>query len=109
MKWEDLPFNLQVLISLPRALWSIPTPELRFIALKIEGARVSCRFGYDAPIDDDIFDLVSSAETYLYADYASTPGVSVTFTAEHVPQSQKRSLRDGEEWHYLRYERTTDG
>lgn len=105
---NGLPFRLRVLLNLSRALWEIPTPELRFITVKIDGGDVSARFGYDVPIDELVQELVSLAETELYADFASTPGVSITFRPEHVPQSEPRELRDGEEWYYLRYEPPAD-
>lgn len=99
----------EVLLHLARALWEIPTPELRFITLTVGEQRVDGRFGYDAPVDDDVRELVSLAETYLYADFASPPGVLVTFRPEHVPQDEPRELRDGEEWCYLRHEPPVDG
>lgn len=108
MNTRELPLRLQVLINLSRALWEVPTPELRFIALEIEDRRVNGRFGYDKPIDDEIFDLVSSAAGYLDADFPASDDVHVHFTAEHVPRTEPRTLRDGEEWYYLRYEPPVD-
>ncbi len=108
MRAAGVPPREEVLLSVPRALLEIPTPELRFIALDIRGGQVTGRFGYDAPLDEHVRGLVALAETRLYADFASRPDMWVTFGAEHVPQSEQRTLRDGEEWFYLRHEPPAD-
>ena len=104
---RDLPFDLQVLVNLPRALWDVPTPQLRFIALRFHDTGLAARFGYDVPIDDDIRELVALAETYLIADFHPTP--EIVFLPEFVPADERPALLDGEEWYYRRHEPPSDG
>jgi hypothetical protein len=92
------------MVELPmiRAMWEIPTKELRGVALQIKENRVLGRFLYEIPPGELEQELVDLCEFYLAIDLPDD--YDVEFTAEHLPIDQDRVNRDGEHWFYLRYE-----
>lgn len=89
-----------------RALWEIPTPDLRGIAVGPEdGVKVVARFYYDGPVTDRHRELVSLAETYLLADFSSE--MTSRFEAVQHPIPSRLDLGTLAWWVYLRWEVTS--
>jgi hypothetical protein len=103
---NDLPADLmsEVLTAMPRAMWEIPTPQLRAVSFSIRRTGVTGRFIYAEPPGSDEKELVSLFETHLYADFGDRPQFQVEFEAVHLPAGQDMTLRHGEQWFYLRNE-----
>lgn len=101
---RDLPEKLvlEVLASMSRAMWEVPTPPLRAVALDITRSGVRGRFLYAEPPTEDEIELVSLCETYFIADFPLQFGVA--FDVVFLPIHQQRTLRRGERWIYLRRE-----
>lgn len=101
---RDLPEKLvcEVLASMSRAMWEVPTPPLRGVALEIRRTGVRGRFLYAQPPTEVEAELVSLCETYFIADFP--PQFGVAFDAVHQPVHQQRTLHPGEQWVYLRCE-----
>lgn len=93
---------IQVEFPMIRAMWEIPTKELRGIALEIRPDGVRGRFLYEIAPGELEHELVQLCEFYLAIDVPDD--YDVDFTAEHLPMDQDRVTRDGERWLYLRYE-----
>lgn len=92
----------QVLASMSRAMWEVPTPPLRGVALDIRRTGVRGRFLYAQPPTEVEAELVSLCETYFIADFP--PQFGVAFDAVHQPVDQERTFYPGEQWVYLRCE-----
>lgn len=104
---RDVPeeLMLEVLASMSRALWEVPTPPLRAVTLNVTRAEVRGRFMYAEPPNEDEAELVSLCETYPVADSAGIrPQFGVEFSPVYVPVDQDRTLNVGEQWFYLRHE-----
>ena len=95
-------FRISVLLSLQRALWDIVTPDLRGVAVTPSSPIIRARFIYEA-VNPDLLELVSEAETTVYADFL--PPINVQFVGVSEPLPARRLLEAGEEWFYLRRER----
>lgn len=95
-----------VLLSMQQALRGLVTPGLRAVAVRWDGGVIAARFLFDHdPGEEDRADL-SLAETRVVADF--TPEHAVEFTANWLPRPMALLLNEGEEWVYLRKERTFD-
>lgn len=90
-----------MLLSAARALWEVPTPRLRAVAVAWDGERLRPRFIYESEPSEEERELVSLFGTYLVADF---PHHSADERVEVVPSSERRELLDGEAWVYLRHE-----
>lgn len=92
------------MVELPmiRAMWQIPTKELRGVALLIGETGVTGRFLYEKPPGELENELVSLCEFYLAIDVPDD--YDVDFRAEYVPMDQDLVSREGERWFFLRYE-----
>jgi hypothetical protein len=85
-----------------RALWEAPTPGLRAVAIGVRSGKIAADFLYDGPIDDEVREIVSTAEAYLIADMP--PTLPVQFQAVMCPTPFPRNLPGDLEWFYLRKE-----
>ncbi len=94
--------RVDVLLSMQRALWEIPTPELRGVVVGERAGAVAADFLYDGGVTDDQRELVSLAETYFLAD--CLPEVVVRFTAISCPVPERLDVRGLDAWVYLRWE-----
>ena len=91
----------EVLLSVGRTLWGIPTPELRTVAVSWQGSDIMLRFIYDKPVEYFERELASLCGTYTVADF---PTATVAEQAVHIAVPQALVLAEGEQWVYLRYE-----
>ena len=98
---DNLSLRLEVLLSAQRALWEVPTPALRAVAVAWDERWLRPRFVYDAPPSESEQELVSLFGTYLAADFVAH---MVDERYEVLPWPQPLNLRPGEDWVYLRYE-----
>lgn len=101
MSTEALPID-EVLLSMQRALWNVVTPDLRTVVVRVSGMDVHARFIYDQPITEEILELVEEADEEALADLPD--GSCTYFDAEYLPPTERREVRDGETWVYLRRE-----
>ena len=101
---DDVPEQLlfEVIVSMVRAFWEVPTAELRGVAVRINRADVAGRFMYEHPPGEVEEELVDLCEFYLSTDFPS--GYGIDFVAEQVPVERDLELRPGERWFYLRHE-----
>ncbi len=97
----DSPSQAEVLLAAGRALWEVPTPQLRAVAVAWDDRCLYPRFVYDGSPSDEERELVSVFGTYLVADFTT---LSVDESAEAVPYPSPLELRSGEVWVYPRYE-----
>jgi hypothetical protein len=92
-----------------RALWEIPTDDLRGVAVGgDDDSAIVARFFYDGPVTDLHSELVSLAETYLIADYAE-PLPTTRFEAVTHPSPAALDLGELTAWVYLRWEPSSWG
>lgn len=96
------PSQSDVLLSAARALWEVPTPGLRAVAVGWDEQWVRPRFIYEDEPSDEERELVSLFGTHLVADFSNH---KVEERVEVVPSSARLELLDGEAWVYLRHER----
>lgn len=101
---DDVPEQLlfEVIVSMVRAFWEVPTAELRGVALRINRAEVAGRFLYEHAPGEVEEELVDLCEFYLSTEFPS--GYGIDFVAEQVPVEGDLELRPGERWFYLRHE-----
>jgi hypothetical protein len=97
----DLPLRLRVLLSAGRALWEVPTPALRAVAVAWDEQWLRPRFVYDSEPTETERELVSLFGTCHVADFASH---RVDERIDVLPCPHPVDLNPGEEWLYLRYE-----
>ncbi len=90
-----------MLVYAARALWEVPTPRLRAVAVGWDEEWLRPRFVYDGEPSDVERELVSLFGTYLVADF---PDHKVRERVDVVPLPADRELLEGEAWVYLRYE-----
>lgn len=102
--WLGVP-RTDVLLFVQRALWEIPTADLRGVSVGVRERAISADFHYDGPISDQHRELVSEAETQLIADMP--PEVSVHFQAVSTPRPEPLSLDELSDWVFLRWEPTS--
>jgi hypothetical protein len=98
----DRDFRRSVFLSMQRALWDMVTPDLRVVAVQIEGKTIRVRFGYARPVTDFLRELVSEVETEVVADFLTD--VTTEFSAEFVPVGTSRVFPGDWWWAYLRRE-----
>lgn len=101
--WLGVP-RTDVLLFVQRALWQIPTPDLRGVSVGVRESAIRADFHYDGPVSDLHRDLVSEAETELIADLP--PEVTVRFQAVSTPRPEPLSLDGLSDWVFLRWEPT---
>ena len=99
--WAGVP-RQEALLSMQRALWQIPTPELRGVAIGERAGAVAADFLYDGEIADDQRELVSLAETYFMSD--CLPEVVVRFRAIATRAPEPLDMQGLDWWVYLRWE-----
>ena len=97
----DLSLRVEVLLSAQRALWEVPTPALRAVAVAWDEQWLRPRFVYDAALSENEQESVSLFGTHLVADFVVH---MVDERYEVLPWPQPLTLRPGEVWVYLRYE-----
>jgi hypothetical protein len=99
-----LDLRIEALLSIQRALWEKVTPDLRAVAMLIDGdaasGHVSARFLYEGAAGEVQRECVSIAEAEFAADFSQA--ISTDFVA--VEDVAERKLASGEEWVYLRWE-----
>jgi hypothetical protein len=98
---EPLPFRVEVLLSLQRALWDMVTPSLRGVAMRLEYPLIEVRLLFETVGDGERM-IASEVGANLVADFV--PPVDVYSTAVAVPVGTARGLTGDEEWVYLRRE-----
>lgn len=96
-----MPLRSQVLLSAMRALWQVPTPNLRGVAVSWDEQWLRPRFVYDAVPSDEERELASEAATEMVADFAAH---KVNENVEATPAPVPLALGSDEEWVYLRHE-----
>lgn len=96
------PSQGEVLLSAARALWEVPTPGLRAVAVGWDEQWLRPRFIYGEEPSDEERELVSLFGTFLVADFSEH---NVEERVDVVPSSGRLDLLDGEAWVYLRHER----
>jgi len=100
-EWGGVPRE-EALLSMLRALWQIPTPELRGVVIGEREGAVAADFLYDGEVTDDQRELVSLAETYFIADFL--PEVVVRFRAIATRAPEPLDMQGLDWWVYLRWE-----
>lgn len=101
MTTEALPFRVEVLLSLQRALWDMVTPSLRGVAMRLQYPLIEGRLIFEAVGEDERM-IAAEVGSYVIADFA--PPVDISFTAVAAPPETARELSADEEWVYLRRE-----
>lgn len=101
MTLDTVSLRVRVLLSAQRALWKVPTPALRAVAVAWDGQWLRPRFVYDAPPSENEQELVNLFGTEHVADFVSH---MVDERHEVLPWPQPLDLGTGEEWVYLRHE-----
>ena len=86
-----------------RALWLVPTPNLRAVAVSWDDHWLRPRFVYAAAPSDEERELASVAATEMVADFVAH---KIDEQLETLTSPLPLNLREGEEWVYLRYEPT---
>ena len=102
----ETDLRAEVLLSVSRALWGQVTPELRGVACRWTGnsaqdAAVQVKFIYERSPSELEIELVSEAESELWADF---PDGHVECSVLPYQGLLSRVLEQDEEWVYLRYE-----
>lgn len=103
--WMGVP-RADVQLLMQMALWQIPTPDLRGVAVGVRNDAIAADFHYDGPVTELHRDLVSDAETELIA--ALPRDVMVRFTAISTPAPGPLALGDLSWWMFLRWEPTAE-
>jgi len=102
MKFQELPFHVQILLSFQRALWDMVTPALRAVAVRPEGPIVRARFLYEMEPGEAEREIVAEVEAYVLADFDES--IDAKFQAEHLPTESIRVAEPDEQWVYRRCE-----
>jgi hypothetical protein len=100
-EWAGVP-RQDALLSMQRALWQIPTPELRGVVIGERAGAVAADFLYDGEICDNQRELVALAESCFFAD--CPPETVVQFRAVATRAPEPLDMRGLEDWVYLRWE-----
>lgn len=103
---DDAPSHAEVLLAAGRALWEVPTPRLRAVAVAWDDRCLYPRLLYDGPPQ------TRSASWSRCSAPTSSPTSRPsrwTRSAEPVPYPSPLELRSGEVWVYLRHEGASEG
>ena len=101
MASDSASLRVEVLLSAQRALWDIPTPALRAVAVAWDEQWLRPRFVYDAPPTEDERELVILFGSYHAADFVSH---KVNERYEVLPWPLPLNVQPDEVWVYRRYE-----
>ncbi|WP_394937626.1 hypothetical protein [Psychromicrobium sp. YIM B11713] len=104
MNEEIKEFRISVLLFMQRALLDAVTPGLRGVSVGIGLKKITALFIYEATPTLDELELISFSETQIVADFDES--VSISFDIKVIPASKDRIISIGNEWVYLRHERT---
>ncbi len=98
---DDCELATEVRLSVARALWGVPTPELRAVAVGWDDEVIRLLFFYDKPVTDFESDLVGACGGEVIADF---PAHRIDEEAVHLPAPGRLELGELKEWAYMRHE-----